>query len=72
MVVTLYTIDCPKCKVLEMKLKQKGIDFSKVTSTEDVVKFGEKHNLKTAPILEVDGEVYDFSNAVKFINSVGA
>ena len=66
--VTLYTINCPKCKVVEMKLDQKGIEYKKIDNEETVVKFGEEHNVRSAPILVVDDKVLDFSNAIKYIN----
>ena len=27
--IVLYTVDCPKCKVLEKKLESNGIEFEK-------------------------------------------
>jgi len=66
--VTLYTINCPKCKVVEMKLDQKGIEYKKIENEDEVVKFGAEHNVRTAPILVVDDKVLDFSNAIKYIN----
>lgn len=66
--VTLYTINCAKCKVVEMKLNQKGIKFNKVEDEAEVVKFGNEHGIRTAPILAVDNEVLDFSSAIKYIN----
>lgn len=66
--ITLYTINCPKCKVVEMKLDQKGIKYDKIEDEQLVVKFGEENNIRTAPILVVDGKILDFSNAIKYIN----
>lgn len=38
MTVILYTIDCPKCLILEKKLAEKGIEFKTVKDKE--LKFG--------------------------------
>ena len=64
--ITLYTIGCPKCKVLEMKLKQKKVEYETI---EDMEVMKEK-GFMSLPILEVDGNAYNFSEAVKFLNSI--
>lgn len=63
--VKVYTIDCPKCLVLEKKLIAKGIDFIKITDLEVFKKLG----IDLFPMIEVDGKLLDFSNAIKYINS---
>lgn len=65
--VKLYTTNCPRCKVLEKKLEQKGINFEKVEDF-DLQEMIDK-GFKTAPILYVDGEYMIFTDAVKWINN---
>ena len=65
MSVVLYSTHCPKCRVLEAKLNQKGIDYE--TNTD--VKLMEKKGFVTVPKLEVDGVVYDFKEAVEWIGA---
>lgn len=62
--VKLYTTNCPKCRVLETKLKQKKIDFETIT---DISVIQEKGFME-APILEIDEIFYPFSEAVKWVN----
>lgn len=50
--VTLYTTNCPRCKVLEKKLQMAGVDF---TISEDINKMLEL-GFKAAPVLVIDGE----------------
>lgn len=64
MIMILYSIDCPKCKVLEAKLKSKNIDYDLVTDREIIA----KHNIDLLPVLEISGVLYNFSQAVKYIN----
>lgn len=64
MKVTLYTTGCPKCAVLKAKLDAKGIEFDTVTSTEEMARKGFEY----LPMLEVDGVIYDFAKAIKWIN----
>lgn len=61
--VIFYSTHCPKCKVLEMKLKQKGIAYEEVNDMEAMQAKG----FMSVPKLEVDGVVYDFKDAVKWI-----
>ena len=63
--VTLYSTNCPKCNVLSQKLAAKGIEFDVV---EDIVEMRKKGFL-SAPMLEVDGELMNFSKAVTWVNS---
>lgn len=60
----LYTVDCPKCLVLEKKLNQANISFE-TCRDEDVM--GQK-NISSIPTLEVDGKLYAFKEAVDWIN----
>ena len=61
--VVLYSTHCPKCNVLESKLKQKNIVFVENNDVELMVQKG----FKAAPVLEVDGVVYNFKEAVEWI-----
>lgn len=65
MSITLYTTHCPKCKVIELKLKQKDI---KHDICEDVAEM-QKLGIISAPALMVDGELLDFNKAVIWINT---
>jgi len=64
--IILYTIDCPKCKVLETKLKSKNIPYEVFKDKDKMIEKG----LSTMPVLEVDGQLLDFGQAVKWINEV--
>lgn len=62
--VVLYTSHCPKCKVLETKLKQKKVEYVEVDDIDTMLAKG----IKSAPYLEVDETLMDFNNAVKWVN----
>lgn len=57
--VTLYTTNCPKCKILETKLERKNIPYSVVTDVSVMLKKG----FAQAPMLEVDGDLKTFAEA---------
>jgi glutaredoxin len=61
--VILYEHGCPRCKVLKSKLDQKGIKYKNISDIEVMKKRG----FTEAPKLEVDGVVYDFKEATKWI-----
>lgn len=66
MSLILYTTHCPKCKVLESKLKEKGIEYKEETDVSKLVEKG----FKTVPVLEADGQLMPFYEANKYINSL--
>lgn len=45
--IKFYTTHCPKCHVLELKLKQKGIDYEEFDNVEEMLAKG----LTSAPYL---------------------
>ena len=65
--VVLYTIDCPKCVILEKKLKEKGVEFLKVSDKDTIIAKG--YGDSTFPILEVDGVVMDYKTAIQWVNN---
>lgn len=74
MQVILYTIDCPKCLVLEKKLRDKGIEYQ-VCKDKDLMiqlRFNEMPMLRIVT-LDDNGEWsgmtnLNFTQAVKWIN----
>ena len=62
--VILHTTHCPKCTVLEKKLNEKSINYD---INEDINLMMEK-GLTSAPGLEVDGAIMNFTDANKWIN----
>jgi len=64
--IILYSTNCPKCKVLKAKLTQKNIEHETITDIDKMLAL----SIRTAPLLEVDGKRYEFSEAINFINSL--
>lgn len=66
MQVVLYrSVTCPKCKVLETKLKAKDIAFEECTDTTKMREMG----LTSVPWLQVDnGPLMDMRAANEWIN----
>ena len=63
--ITIYTTEtCPKCKILKKKLEDKGMKYSEVTDEEKL----RQMDILSVPVLYVDGERYDFAEAIKYVN----
>lgn len=65
MKVIFHSTKCPKCKVLELKMKKKNIDYEENNDVSLMISKG----IMSAPCLEIDGEILDFTNAVKWVNN---
>ena len=63
MKITLYSTGCPQCSVLKKKLDAANINYEVVSDQEVMVQLG----FKSAPILEVDGNYFTFSDAIKWL-----
>ena len=64
---TLYSTDCPKCKILKKKLDDAGISYEENNNTEDMVKLG----IEQVPVLCTDETLLSFGEAVKWIKEHG-
>lgn len=62
--IKFYTTGCPKCRVLKDKLDFKGIQYETVQDVNEMIAKG----MKSAPALEIDGELLDFPSAIKWLN----
>ena len=65
MEVILYSTHCPRCNVIEQKLKSKNVNFTEVNDVDEI----EQKGFKQVPMLEVDGEIMDFVAANKWVNN---
>ena len=66
MKVILYSTHCPKCNVLSKKLEQNNIEYETIDNEDIMINKG----FMTAPMLEVDGELMDFSAAIKWLKEM--
>ena len=63
----LYTQGCVKCDVLKKKLEQKGLSFTiESNNFQKLIDAGIDH----MPVLEVNGELLQFNDAVEYVNSL--
>lgn len=63
MAITLYSTGCPKCKVLDQKLNEMHIPHDINTDADKMIEMG----FMSAPVLDVNGEIMDFSQAIRWM-----
>lgn len=63
--ITLFSTNCPKCKILERKLHMKNIEYTITNNIQEVIDAG----FRSAPILKVNDTYYTFKEAVDWINN---
>lgn len=61
--VILYTTGCPKCEILERKLKEKDIHYEVCSDKKVMI----SKKMVSAPQLEV---IMDFGSAVQWVNKI--
>lgn len=61
--IVFYSTHCPRCKVLEIKLKQKHIDYEECNN----VQLMKEKGFKMVPQLEVGETIMNFEAALKWI-----
>lgn len=62
--LTLFTTNCPKCKILEKKMNDKKLIFKLETDVTELIDMG----FTTAPVLKIDNDYLDFGEAIKWVN----
>ena len=65
--VVLYTIDCPNCMVLEKKLNDKKIEYTRISDKDTII--AEGYGDSTFPILKVEGVEMNYKTAISWINN---
>ena len=65
--ITFYSTNCPKCKVLSTKLDQAGVKYNINTDINTMLSKG----IKSAPAREMeDGRIMDFSQALAWVRGL--
>lgn len=64
--IVLFSSGCPKCKVLKQKLDDRKIEYEVSEDFDELI----EQNLQTVPVLKVNGEYYQFSEAIKVVNEL--
>lgn len=66
--ITLYSTNCPKCKIIEQKLEQYNIPYLKINNIDEMIELG----LEEVPVVkDSSGEFFDFIAANQLLNEKG-
>ena len=61
--IILYSTHCPKCNMIEKKLKEKNIPYTVNTDVNEMLNLG----FKSLPVLKIDNKILDFKMAYKWV-----
>lgn len=64
-IIFYHTQTCPQCKMVEMQLKNKHIEYESIEEIDDIIAKGIDHT----PALEVDGEILFGKDIINWIKS---
>lgn len=64
MEIIFYSTNCPKCKILEKKLTEKNIKFTKNNNVVEMAELG----VDQVPVLSINGSLLNFVEANEWIN----
>ena len=63
--IILYSNHCPQCMILEKFLKTKKLEYTIFTDEDEMIKMG----FKSMPMLSVNGNIYNFSEALEWVKN---
>ena len=63
--IILYSNNCPRCKILKKKLDDNKINYGIIDNVDTMIDKG----LSTVPVLEINGRMLDFKEAVEWVNN---
>lgn len=69
--IVLHSTNCPRCIILEKKLKEKGVEFSLNQDIDRMQELG----ILSAPTLEIQDEdgsnkLLNYVEAIKYVNNL--
>ncbi len=64
--IILYTIDCPKCRILEAKLEEYNVKYETVTDRTVM----EDKGFYEMPMMEIDGVAFNYADSCKIIGTL--
>lgn len=63
MAVIFYSNDCPKCKILKLKLDNKNIQYTLCSDVETMISKG----FQSTPVLEVNEKIMNYLDAINWV-----
>ena len=64
--MTLFSNNCPQCKILESLLKSKNMNYIKSSHFDEIIRM----EIKSVPVLKTNDNKYlMFNKAIEYINN---
>ena len=68
--LTIYSTECPACKMVTKVLEDKNIEFEKITNEDEVLACADRYEIENVPfaitsdglVLKSSVEIIDFAN----------
>lgn len=69
--IRLYSTHCPKCRVVEKKLEQAGVQYELIDAknNDEVINMLSAKGIRQMPVLEVEDKLLGFSEIIKWIGA---
>ena len=64
--IILYSNGCPRCKIIEKMLEDKGIRYKKITDTEEMLRLG----LTNVPWIKTKDTIMNFKDSIDYRNNI--
>lgn len=65
--IILYSNGCPRCKIIEKMLEDKGIRYKKIDKEDVYIDIAKNNNIDMMPFAEINGEILDTKGLQNFI-----
>lgn len=65
--VTLYSNDCPRCKMVKASLDAKKIPYEIVSDEKQIVEMAEKHGVTSLPFAVIEDNFYGAKELQKWV-----
>ena len=66
--IILYSLPtCPRCQILKEKLTAANLNYALIDDRDELI----AANIEAVPIMEIDGERYEYLEALKYLKGIG-
>jgi glutaredoxin len=69
--ITLYSNNCVKCKIIKKQLEEKGIKYEIVEDMDAILAEAKEHGISSMPFAKINGEILELQALQKYISERG-
>ena len=60
---------CSNCEKLKKELFEKNINFEYIEDMSKAIELGGKAGIKSLPVVDIEGNIFDYNKTVEYIRS---